>query len=211
MAPRGGYPAILDLRGARVLVLGAGRVALQKLKGLPAGLACARVVAPAARPQLKAWAAKRPWVELQLRPLRAADLKGCRLLFCCADDAAANARAAAWARARGAWVCQAAEPAQGDLQVPALAKAAGVTLTLSTGGASPALAKALRRRLQAQLSASDLGWLLAQLRRRRPGLRADGAAKRALLRRLTAPQALDLALAPRTAQGRRLLLALLQG
>jgi precorrin-2 dehydrogenase/sirohydrochlorin ferrochelatase len=205
------YPAVLDLRGARVVVLGAGRVALQKLKGLPAGLERALVVAPQARPALAAWAAKRPWVELALRTLRAADLKGCRLLFCCADDAPANAQAAGWARGRGAWVCQAAEGPAGDLQVPAQFKAGGLRLTLSTGGASPALAKALRRRLQAQLSASDLAWLLAQLRRRRAALKSDPAAKRALLRRLTAPAALDLALAPRRADRRRRLRSLLQG
>jgi precorrin-2 dehydrogenase/sirohydrochlorin ferrochelatase len=211
MSARAAYPAVLDLRGARVLVLGAGRVALQKLKGLPAGVAQALVVAPAARPALKAWAARRPWVKLALRPLKAADLKGCRILFCCADDAAANAQAARWARARGAWVCQAADPSQGDLQVPAQFTAGGLTLTLSTGGASPALAKALRQRLQGQWAASDLAWLLAQLERRRAGLKLAPAAKRALLDRLTAPSSLDLALAPRSAQNRRRLQALLEG
>jgi len=210
-APRSTYPALLDLRGARVLLLGAGRVALQKLKGLPPGLERALVVAPEISPALRRWAVSRPWVALAERTLRTTDLKGCRLLFCCADDAAANAQAAAWARRAGAWVCQAAEPSQGDLQVPAQFTAGGLTLTLSTGGASPALAKALRRRLQRQLAASDLAWLLAQLKRRRAALKAAPAAKRALLKRLTAAAALDLALAPRAAARRRRLQALLQG
>ncbi|HXB97672.1 MAG TPA: NAD(P)-dependent oxidoreductase [bacterium] len=202
------YPAVLDLRDARVLVLGAGRVALQKLKGLPQGLASVQVFAPRARPAVRAWIKRRPGSAWLRRPLRASDLKGCRLLFCCSDDAQANARAAAWARAKGAWVCQAAEPAQGDLRVPSAFKAAGLSLTLSTGGASPALAKALRLRLQKQLNASDLAWLLAQLGRRRAALKADPRAKAALLKRLLNGRGLDLALAPRRADRRRALMAL---
>jgi len=141
------YPAVLDLRAARVLVLGAGRVAAQKLKGLPKGLASVKVFAPKARPAVQAWVKRRREASWLKRPLRATDLKACRVLFCCSDDPAANARAAAWGRAQGAWVCQAAEPSQGDLRVPSTFKAAGLSLTMSTGGASPALAKALRLRL----------------------------------------------------------------
>ena len=202
------YPAILDLAGAHVVVLGAGRVAAQKLKGLPLGLASVRVFAPQARPAVAAWVKRRPRARWLKRPLRAADLRGCRLLFCCSDDAKANARAAAWAHGRGAWVCQAAEPSQGDLRVPSTFKAAGLSLTLSTGGASPALAKALRQRLQTQLNASDLAWLLAQLGRRRQAFKADPKAKAALLKRLLQGQGLDLAMAPRRADRRRALQAL---
>ncbi|HXC64483.1 MAG TPA: NAD(P)-dependent oxidoreductase [bacterium] len=202
------YPVVLDLRAARVLVLGAGRVALQKLKGLPKGLASVRIFAPQARPALRSWLKRRPEAAWLRRPLRAGDLKGCRLLFCCSDDPRANARAAALARARGVWVCQAAEPSQGDLRVPSTFKAAGLGLTLSTGGASPALAKALRQRLQKQLNASDLAWLLAQLARRRQAFKADPRAKAALLRRLLGGRGLDLALAPRRADRRRALMAL---
>jgi siroheme synthase-like protein len=205
------YSAVLDLAQARVLVLGAGRVAAQKLKGLPRGLASVQVFAPQARPAVRAWIKRRPGAVWLKRPLRAADLKGCRLLFCCSDDAAANARAAAWARARGAWVCQAAEPSQGDLRVPSTFKAAGLGLTLSTGGASPALAKALRLRLQKQLNASDLAWLLAQLGRRRQAFKADPQLKAAVLKRLLHGRGLDLALAPRRADRRRALLALFKG
>ena len=147
MPARAAYPALLDLRGARVLVLGAGRVALQKLKGLPPGLERALVVAPQARPALRRWALTRPWVRLVLRRLKPSDLKGCRIVYCCADDPQANAQAAVWARAQGAWVCQAGDPAQGDLQVPAQFKAGGLTLTLSTGAGSVSMGRAATERV----------------------------------------------------------------
>jgi siroheme synthase (precorrin-2 oxidase/ferrochelatase) len=81
---------------------------------------------------------------------------------------------------------------------------------LSTGGASPALAKALRLRLQKQLNASDLAWLLAQLGKRRQTFKADPLAKATLLKRLLGGRGLDLALAPRRADRRRALKALLK-
>lgn len=196
--PHAFYSAVLDLSGASVLVLGAGSVALQKLQGLPTGLGRVRIVALQASAELKAWAAKRPDADLQLRAFEAADLRGCRLLFCCTPDAELNAYAARQAKALGAWVCQAAEPAQGDLRVPAVIQVAGLLLTISTGGASPALAKALRQRLERSFKGSDLAFVLKELGRRRAALKADPKAKAKLLKTLVAPKTLDLMLAPRS-------------
>jgi precorrin-2 dehydrogenase/sirohydrochlorin ferrochelatase len=204
------YNAVLDLRGSTVLMLGAGKVALQKLKGLPKGLGKVLIVAPKARPEITAWAAKRPEAELALRPFEPSDLRGVRLLFCCTPDAELNAYAARQARALGAWTCQAAEPSQGDLRVPAFIEAAGILLTLSTGGASPAIAKALRQRLEKQFKGSDLAFVLGDLAKRRVQLKAEPKAKAKLLKALCAPKALDLMLAPRTPAGRKKLQALLR-
>ncbi len=204
------YSAVLDLSGATVLVMGAGAVAWQKLQGLPAGLGRVRIVAPQASPEVKAWAAKRPEAELLLRPFEPEDLRGCRLLFCCTPDADVNAYAARQAKALGAWVCQAAEPSQGDLRVPAVIRAAGLLLTLSTGGASPALAKALRARIEKLFKGSDLAFVLAELGKRRAALKADPKAKARLLKALTAPKALDLMLAPRSPARHKQLLKLLR-
>lgn len=192
------YPANLDLSGAGVLVLGAGEVALQKLRGLPEGLGWVRIVAPKISPGVKAWAAKRKDAELISRPFEGSDLRGARLLFCCTPDAEVNAYAARQARALGAWCCQAAEPSQGDLRVPARVDAAGLQLTLSTGGASPAMAKALRAHLEQWLSASDLAFVLSELEALRPALKADPKAKARLLKALSGPKTLALMLAPRS-------------
>jgi siroheme synthase-like protein len=202
-AGRALYPATLDLTGATVVVLGAGKVAAQKLKGLPKGVAKVLVVAPKADPDVLAWVKKHPQAELALRPFEPADLRGCRLLFCCASDADVNAYAARQARALGAWTCQASDPGQGDLRVPAVIHAAGLQLTLSTGGASPAMAKALRGHLEAWFKGSDLQWVLAQLDKRRAALKADPKAKAKLLKGLTTPKALAMILAPRSAARRK--------
>lgn len=209
-APHAFYNAVLDLAGATVVVLGAGAVALQKLQGLPPGTGRVRIVAPRISAEVKAWAAGRPEAELLQRAFEPGDLRACRLLFCCTPDADVNAYAARQARALGAWTCQAVDPSQGDLRVPAVVRAAGLLLTLSTGGASPALAKALRRRLERWLKGSDLAFVLAELGKRRAALKAAPKAKARLLKALAAPKALDLMLAPRSAARRKQLQKLLR-
>ena len=192
------YPATLDLSQALVVVLGAGAVAAQKLKGLPEGTAKVRVVGPQAHPDVQAWLKKHPKAEYFARNFEPADLRGCRIVFCCTPDADVNAYAARQAKALGAWVCQAAEPDQGDLRVPAVIEAGGLQLTLSTGGASPALAKALRAHFEKTLKGSDLAFVLAELRKLRPQMKKDPKFKAALLKGLVGPSALALMLAPRT-------------
>lgn len=209
-APHALYPATLDLAGATVVVTGAGAVALRKLKGLPRGLKRVLVVAPDFSGPLRSWARSRPEVKLVRRAFERGDLKGCRLLFCCTDDAGINASAARQARAKGIWVCQSSRPEDGDLQVPAVLRAGGLHLTLSTGGASPALAKALRAHFEATLNASDLRWFLRQLEVRRTKMKADPEFKARLLKRVLAPGVLSRILAPRSAAGRRRLQSLLK-
>lgn len=195
------YPANLDLSQSLVVVLGAGLVAAQKLKGLPEGTLQVRVVAPQAHGDVLAWLKTHPQAEFLKRSFEPADLRACRILFCCTPDAELNAFAARQARALGAWVCQAGEADQGDLRVPAIVDAAGVQMTLSTGGASPALAKALRVHFEKSLKGSDLGFVLAELKKLRPKLKQDPAAKAALLTRIASAQAVALMLAPKTKVG----------
>jgi siroheme synthase-like protein len=209
-APRALYPATLDLGGATVVVVGAGAVALRKLEGLPRGLKRARVVAPKVSAAVRALAAKRPELELVERGFEGSDLRNARLLFCCADSAEVNAFAARQARALGIWVCQAAEPDEGDLRSPAVVEAGGLQLTLSTGGASPFLAKALRAHFESRLKASDLKWFLGKLEDLRPKMKADPELKARILRRLGDPAVVARALAPKSKDGRRRLQALLK-
>lgn len=204
------YPANLDLSHALVVVLGAGPVAAQKLRGLPEGTQHVRVVAPQADAEVKAWLKAHPGAEYLQRAFEPGDLRGCRVLFCCTPDADLNAFAARQAKALGAWVCQAEAPDQGDLRVPAVIAAAGVQMTLSTGGASPAIAKALRQHFEKALKGSDLAFVLAELKKLRPALKADPKLKAAMLKGIASPKALDLMLKPRSKAGRAALTKLLK-
>lgn len=197
------YTALLDLQGVRVLVVGGGRVAAQKLKGLPRAAVVA-VVSPALSSGARVQA-RRLGASVRLRPFRGSDASGKRLVFACTEDPAVNAAAARAARASGAWVCVADDPAKGDFQVPATGRAGRLQFTLSTGGASPAMAKALRREFERQFKRSSVDWLLGVLGKARARLKASPGEKKAVLKAVTSRKALELMLAPSTASRRRAL------
>ncbi len=154
------YPVLLDLRDAPCLVVGGGAVACRKAAGLCAAGARVTVVAPAVGP-LPAE------VTVHRRPYAPDDLAGARLVVAATDDPAVNARVAQDARARGVWVNVADDPDAGDLVLPAVAARGALRIAVSTGGASPALARRIREALEAAYGAEygELVQLLWRLRR----------------------------------------------
>ena len=140
------YPAFLDLRGRRVLVVGGGLVAVRKIDGL---LKCAchiKVVAPEIRPEIEA----QPF-DLVRRAYEPTDLDGACLVFAATDDDELNAAVARDAAARGIWCNAASAPETGSFIVPSLVERGPIKVAISTGGASPALAKRLRVELGCQI------------------------------------------------------------
>jgi precorrin-2 dehydrogenase/sirohydrochlorin ferrochelatase len=159
------YPLFLELEGQRCVVIGAGQVAQRKAQSLLAAGAKVIVVAPQATPRLEELAAsgELEWLAEEYTP---AHLDGARLVFAATDDAALNARVAGDARSRGALVNVAEPPDAGDFLVPASIKRGEVCLAVSTGGASPALAKKLREQLETVVGGEygALAQLLGELR-----------------------------------------------
>ena len=141
------YPIFLNLAGQRVVVIGAGRVATRKTRSLLAAGASIAVVSPAATAAVRRLAAARRirWIR---RRYRSGDLRGARLAVAATNDEKVNRQVCADARRRNLLVNCAAPPAAGDFHVPSLVRRGGVTVAISTGGASPALAKQIRRDLE---------------------------------------------------------------
>jgi precorrin-2 dehydrogenase/sirohydrochlorin ferrochelatase len=141
------YPIFLELAGAACVVVGGGPVAQRKAQSLLAAGARVKVVALTASDRIETLAAEKKleWLSELYRPDH---LDGARLVFAATDDAQLNARIAADARARDALANVAEPPESGDFMVPATIKRGDIVLAISTGGASPALAKKLRRQLE---------------------------------------------------------------
>jgi siroheme synthase (precorrin-2 oxidase/ferrochelatase) len=93
----------------------------------------------------------------------------------------------------------------GDFQVPAVGRAGRLKFVLSTGGSSPALAKALRRELERRLRASSVDWILGQLGRRRAWLKGNPRAKKKVVKALQEARFMRLLLDPSSAARRRAL------
>lgn len=153
-----GYPIELDLRGRSALVVGLGVVGRRKASGLVE--AGAQVVAVDPRGDVLV----PPGVEHRAEAFRPEHLAGMSLAFAAASPEV-NAWVVAEARRAGVWVNTASDPGSGDFAVPAIGREGRVTVAVSTAGASPALARALRdRAARAVAGGAALAELLAEVR-----------------------------------------------
>jgi precorrin-2 dehydrogenase / sirohydrochlorin ferrochelatase len=140
------YPIFLDLKDRPVLVVGAGKIALRKAKGLVEAGARVTVVAPEVLPEFD-----RLPVRVVLRPFRASDLAAAVLVFAATDDRAVNHRIGVAAKARGLLANVADSAAECDFVVPARLQRGDVQIAISTSGRSPRLSADLRRKLESVL------------------------------------------------------------
>ena len=149
------YPAFLKLHGRRVVVIGAGRVAASKLRGLLDAGADVTVVAPE-------WVAEAAAADVTRveRAFRPSDLDGAWLVVAAATPAV-NREVARAAEARRVFVNAVDDPPNASLYLGGVVRRAGVTFAVSTDGRAPALAGLLREGLDAMLPSGELErWLL---------------------------------------------------
>lgn len=163
------YPIVLDLTGVHVVVVGGGRVALRKIQGLLAAQADVTVVAPFTVDEIR----QLP-VRVLARVYEAGDLATARLVVTATDDLAVNAAVAAEATGRGIWVNSADDPANCTFTLPAIARSGPITVAVSTGGASPALASYLRSEIEAWLNDVGAADAAGELATQRNEMKKDG-------------------------------------
>ncbi|HEY4937718.1 MAG TPA: siroheme synthase CysG [Actinomycetota bacterium] len=144
-----GYPVSLDLEGRRCVVVGGGTVAEHKVQGLLDAGAAVTVVAGSFTSALRELAT-RGEVELLHRPYARGDLAGAFLTIAATDDGAVNAEVFAEA-SEGNVLCNAVDDvAHCHFAAPSIVRRGDLTISVSTGGKAPALAKRLRQTLSAQ-------------------------------------------------------------
>lgn len=148
------YPVYLDMTDRPCLVVGGGPVAERKVAGLLDAGARLTVVSPSATDRLREWA-RADRIRLLPREYAAADLAGQAVVFVATDDGGINAGVARDARAVGVLVNAVDDPAHCDFILPAVLRRGEITVAVSTGGASPALARAVRDELGAYLDRDD--------------------------------------------------------
>lgn len=143
------YIACLRLDGRRCLVVGGGEVALEKVEGLLTCGAEVTIVAPAAQEELTRLAAEGSIVWEQ-RWYTKADLDGSFLVIAATDDSEVNIEIHEDAEARAMLVNVVDVPPLCNFILPAIVRSGPLAIAISTAGASPALAKRMKREIAAQ-------------------------------------------------------------
>jgi precorrin-2 dehydrogenase/sirohydrochlorin ferrochelatase len=166
------YPIALVLDTKPCLVVGGGKIADEKLDSLLLAGANVTVVSPGVRPRI-ADLAHAGEITLQQRPYQSGDLDGVYLAIAASDDRPLNARVVTEARAAGILTQAVDDIPYCDFFAMAIVRRGDLQLAISTNGRSPAFARWMRERLDAELP-QEYGDLLAVLGDVRDTLKAQG-------------------------------------
>jgi precorrin-2 dehydrogenase / sirohydrochlorin ferrochelatase len=159
------YIACLKLTGRRCLVVGGGEVGLEKVEGL---LACdgeVTLVSPDAVPALRELADEGS-IRWERREYRSADLDKTFIAIAATGDSEVNIRVWEEAEERAMLVNVVDVPPLCNFILPAIVRTGPLAIAISTAGASPALAKRIRREIAEEYGApyARLAELLNEVR-----------------------------------------------
>lgn len=153
------FPVFLTLQDRRCLVVGGGKVAERKIDSLLQAGAHVTLVSPELTTEV-AELAKHDSVTYHARPFQDSDIDGSFLVIASTNDRAINQRIAELADQHDIPVNVVDNPDACSFIVPSVVDRSPVQIAVSTGGASPVLARQLRMRLETMIP-STCGQLAA--------------------------------------------------
>lgn len=184
------YPILIDTRRLHALVVGAGSVGMRKIHGLlesgpPTQLT---VVDPTPSQTLTALADQHACMAIHGRPFTDTDITKAQLVFACTPNAQLNHHIATLCQQAKVLCNSATQPEDGSFALPACVRRGDFLVCVATAGASPALARHVRQRLEADFGPEygALTHLLAQIRPYVLALGAPATANAAIFRALVA-------------------------
>jgi precorrin-2 dehydrogenase / sirohydrochlorin ferrochelatase len=140
------YIACLRLKGRRCLVVGGGDVGLEKVEGLLTCDADVTLVAPDAHPSLRELAAEGS-IRWERRAYAPEDLDGCLIAIAATNDSEVNIGVFNDAERRAMLINVVDVPPLCNFILPAIVRTGPLAVAISTAGASPALAKRMKREI----------------------------------------------------------------
>jgi siroheme synthase-like protein len=140
------YIACLRLKGRRCVVVGGGDVGLEKVEGLLACDAEVTLVAPEAHPALGELADEGS-IRWERRGYEPGDLEGCLIAIAATNDTDVNIQVFDDAERRAMLVNVVDVPPLCNFILPAIVRTGPLAVAISTAGASPALAKRMKREI----------------------------------------------------------------
>ena len=141
------FPLFVDLRGKRVVVAGAGRIAEKRIRAMLEFGADVTVVAPRVSESVQALA-EEGRLTLLRRAFAPEDVTGAQLVFAATGNEEANAQIAACCRKNGIPVNDGSCPARCDFFFPAVVRRDPLVVGLTTCGRDHAGTKAARQAIE---------------------------------------------------------------
>ena len=160
------YPVYLNLAGKHCVILGGGTIAQGKIAALRDAGAKITVISPEATTGIRR-AAERGHITFEQREYQAGDLDGAFIAVAATNVWHVNRQIYEEAEERGVLLNVVDDPDQCTFIAPSIVRRDPITLAVSTGGASPALARKLRETLAdaPALKWADLAGALGRARR----------------------------------------------
>ena len=148
------FPLALRLDNVRVLVVGGGMIAANKVRLLLAHRARVQVIAARLDDEMRRWEEEGTITHIatsaDATTLRDA-MPGCRLVYAATDDREINRAAASIAHEMNIPVCAVDDPLPSSFITPAQIHRGLVRIAISTGGAAPVLARRLREQVESAI------------------------------------------------------------
>jgi precorrin-2 dehydrogenase/sirohydrochlorin ferrochelatase len=141
------YIACLKLTGRKCLVVGGGDIGLEKVEGLLACGGSVSLLAPEAHPELRQLAEEGSIDWDQREYSGPADLEGCFMVIAATDDSEVNIGIYYDAEKRAMLANVVDVPPLCNFILPAIVRTGPLAIAISTAGASPALAKRMKREI----------------------------------------------------------------
>jgi precorrin-2 dehydrogenase/sirohydrochlorin ferrochelatase len=187
------YPVHLDIKNRNCLVVGGGAVGTRKVNSLLKCGARVTVVSPDPTQQIKKLAAEGS-ISIRERAYRTADLKDMFLVIGATDDEKLNRQISDDAEQISILCNIADRPEACNFILPSVVQRGDLVITISTSGQSPALAKRLRRKLEAQFGEeyADFLLLLGAIRKKLLSQAHEPEAHKALFNQLIDSDLIEL-------------------
>jgi precorrin-2 dehydrogenase len=144
------YIACLKLQGRRCVVVGGGAIGLEKVEGLLACDAEVTLIAPSAVEELAAYASEGSISWLAREYAGPQDLEGVFVVIAATDDTDVNIAVFSDAERRAMLVNVVDVPPLCNFILPAIVRTGPLAIAISTAGASPALAKRIKREIESR-------------------------------------------------------------
>lgn len=146
------FAMFVDVHGTHSVVVGGGPVALRKTRRLLDAGASVLVIAPKVHDEFHALSRSHS-LTIEQRDFVEADLNGAGIVIAATNDLSVNQNIAALAKDTGAQVNVANDPSAGSFIMPSLIDRTPLLIAISSGGASPVLARLLSARIEAFIPA----------------------------------------------------------